>query len=331
MAPLSITLACGDYDRTRALVDGSVAPEGVNLRMVTLEPEETFHRMVRHREFDAAELSLSSYVISLQADAPFVALPVFPSRAFRHSGIYVHAGAGLEEPGDLVGRRVGIAEYQLTANVWIRGILAEYHGVPVPSVRYVTGGMHEAGRTEKLPIPALPEDVQLEPCPEGRTLVELLVEGAIDGLYTPRVPQPFHAGDARVRRLFGDVRAAERAYYEASGIFPVMHVVVIRRDLYERDRWLARSLYKAFAAAKDLALRRLGETAALPVALPWAYAEADETRRLMGDGYWAYGLGPGNERTLATFLRYAAEQGIVKDALAPRDLFAPETLEGVLV
>lgn len=331
MAPLDITLACGDYDRTRALADGRVVPEGVELRMLPLEPEETFHRMVRHLEFDAAELSLSSYVISLQGDAPFVALPVFPSRAFRHSGIYVNATAGVERPEDLVGRRVGIAEYQLTANVWIRGVLAEYHGVPVSSVRYVTGGMHEAGRTEKLAIPALPEDVQLEPCPEGRTLSELLVEGGIDALYTPRVPQPFHVGDPRVRRLFSDVRGAEQAYYEETGIFPIMHVVVLRRELYERNRWLARSLYKAFVTAKDLALARLGETAALPIALPWAYTDVAEAQRLMGDDYWSYGLGPDNERTLETFLRYAAEQGIVKERLTPPDLFAPETLEGVLV
>jgi len=331
VAPLDITLACGDYDRTRALADGRVVPEGMELRVLPLEPEEIFHRMVRHLEFDVAELSLSSYVISLQGDAPFVALPVFPSRAFRHSGIYVNADAGVERPEDLAGRRVGIAEYQLTANVWIRGILAEYHGVPVASARYVTGGMHEAGRTEKLAIPALPKDVQLEACPEGRTLSELLVEGGIDALYTPRAPQPFHLGDPRVRRLFADVRTAERDYYDKAGIFPIMHVVAVRRELYERNRWMARSLCKAFALAKDLALARLGETAALPIALPWAYADAAEAQLLMGDDYWSYGFGPDNERTLETFLRYAVEQGIVKDQLTPRDLFAPETLEGVLV
>jgi 4,5-dihydroxyphthalate decarboxylase len=331
VAPLDITLACGDYDRTRALADGRVVPEGVELRVVPLEPEEIFRRMVRHLEFDVSELSLSSYVISLQGDAPFVALPVFPSRAFRHNGIYVRAGAGIEQPGDLVGRRIGVAEYQLTANVWIRGILAEFHGVPVASVRYVTGGMHEAGRTEKLAIPALPEDVQLEACPEGRTLSELLLEGDIDGMYTPRVPKSYHDGDPRVRRLFDDVRTAEGAYYDRTGIFPIMHVVAVRRELYEQHRWVARSLYKAFVAAKDLALDRLSETAASAISLPWAYDEAAAVRRRMGEDFWSYGLGDENERALGTFLRYAAEQGIAKEALTPSELFAPETLEDVLV
>ncbi len=195
MARLALTLACGDYDRTRALADGRVTVEGADLRVLTLGPEEIFFRMVRFEEFDVAELSLSTYVLTAQRDAPFVAIPVFPSRAFRHSGIYIHSEAGIGSPHDLVGRRVGVAEYQLTANVWIRGILAEFHDVPVGSVRYVTGGLHQSGRREKAAIPTLPEGVEITGCPEGRTLADMLVTGEIDALYTPRVPRPYLAGD----------------------------------------------------------------------------------------------------------------------------------------
>src|SRR5262249_54392261 len=184
MARLAITLACGDYDRTRALPGGRVTVEGAELTMLALGPEEIFFRMVRFEEFDVAELSLSTYVLTVQRDAPFVAIPVFPSRAFRHSGIYVHSGAGVGAPEDLVGRRVGVAEYQLTANVWIRGILAEFHGVPVNSVSYVTGGLHQSGRQEKTAIPALPDGVEITGCPEGRTLADMLITGEIDALYT---------------------------------------------------------------------------------------------------------------------------------------------------
>src|ERR1017187_7190377 len=251
MARLPITLACGDYDRTRALADGRGGVEGVDLTMLTLSPEETFFRMVRFEEFDVAELSLSTFVLTIQQDAPFVAIPVFPSRAFRHNGIYVHSGAGIESPGQLVGRRVGIAEYQLTANVWIRGILADFHNVPVNSVRYMTGGLHQPGREEKTAIPVLPEGIEIAGCPEGRTLSEMLVSGEIDALYTPRVPRPFLDHDPHVRRLFPDVREVEENYYRLTQIFPIMHVIVIRREVYQRNRWLASSLAKAFAQARD--------------------------------------------------------------------------------
>src|SRR5580692_13143591 len=183
-----VTLACWDYDRTAALASGEVRPEGVDLTYLSLPVEETFFRMLRHREFDAAEMSLSSYVISLGADdpggRPFIAIPVFPSRAFRHNGIYVNAASGIASPAELPGRTVGVAEYQLTANVWIRGILAEHYGVPVESVRYRTGGLHEPGRPEKLAV-SLPADVEVAPIGAGQTLSDMLASGEIDALYTP--------------------------------------------------------------------------------------------------------------------------------------------------
>jgi 4,5-dihydroxyphthalate decarboxylase len=331
MPRLAITLACGDYDRTRALADGRVQVEGVDLTVLALSPEETFFRMVRFEEFDVAELSLSTYVLTLGQDAPFVAVPVFPSRAFRHNGIYVHSAAGIEEPEHLVGRRVGVAEYQLTANVWIRGILADFHDVPVNSVRYVTGGLHQPGREEKVAIPALPEGVEVVACPEGRTLSEMLVRGEIDALYTPRAPRPFLDRDPRVRRLFPNVREVEERYFQQTQIFPIMHVVAIRREVYRRSRWLASSLAKAFGQARDLAFRGLDETASLPIVLPWVYDEIGRVQAMMGDDYWSYGLNDANERALGTFIRYAREQGLAKDDIEPRDLFAPETLDSLTI
>jgi len=253
MARLAITLACGDYDRTRALADGRAGVEGADLTVLTLSPEEIFFRMVRFGEFDVAELSLSTYVLTAQQDAPFAA------------------------------------------------------------------------------IPALPEGVEVTGCPEGRTLSEMLVAGEIDALYTPRVPRPFLEGDPRVRRLFPDVRAAEESYYRRTRIFPIMHVVAIRREVYERSRWLASSLVKAFAHARDLAFSGLGETAALPYVLPWVYEEIGRVQALMGDNYWSYGLNPANRKVLSTFLRYAREQGLAQDGTGPEDLFARETREELAI
>jgi 4,5-dihydroxyphthalate decarboxylase len=325
LVPLS--LACGDYDRTAALARGEIRPEGVELTVLTLPVEETFFRMTRHREFDAAEMSLSSYLISLEADAPFVAIPVFLSRSFRHNGIYVPAASPVTEPAGLAGGQVGVAEYQLTANVWIRGILAERHGLPVDAVRYRTGGQHAPGRVAKL-AHAAPPGVSVEPIPAGATLAGMLADGELDALYTPRVPHGF--GEGRVRRLFPDARAEEERYFAETGIFPVMHVVVLRRDVYEQRPWLAQSLYKAFEQARRGAAARIAETAALASLLPWGYAEAERTRSLMGADFWTYGLA-GNAATLETFVRYSFEQGLVKRELAVEELFAAEAREEYVI
>jgi 4,5-dihydroxyphthalate decarboxylase len=326
---LRLTLACGDYDRTRALEDGSVRPDGIDLTYVRLPVEETFFRMLRHREFEVAELSLSSYTASLKADpSPFVAIPVFPSRQFRHGGIYLHGAAGIREPADLVGRVVGVPEYQLTACVWIRGILADHHGVPVDAVEYRTGGQEQAGRLEKAALD-LPERIRLSPIAPDQTLARLLADGGIDALYSPRVPSTFGA-DGRVVRLFPDVVSAERAYFAATGIFPIMHVVVIRRDVYERSPWVAQSLVKAFTLARDQAYARLYDSSALRFMLPWLIPQLEDARALLGDDFWSYGLPP-NRDGLATFLRYHHEQGLSPRQYAPEELFAPEALESALV
>jgi 4,5-dihydroxyphthalate decarboxylase len=328
MSRLTITLGCGDYDRTRAIADGRVTVEGVDLRCVPLEPEEVFFRMARHREFEVAELSLSTYVITLFHDSPFVAIPVFPSRMFRHGGIFVHEDSGIVHPADLIGKRVGLPEYQLTALVWIRGMLAEHYGVPVNSVSYRTGGIHDAGRIEKVDL-SLSPDIDITPIPIDRTLSEMIATGELDALYTPRAPQSFY-DEGSVRRLFVDPRAEERRYFETTGIFPIMHTIVIRRDIYEANRWLASSLMKAFIAAKRMAYEDLRRTAALSITLPWVIDEYEATVALLGRDYWSYGL-PANIETLKTFLGYSHGQSLIPELLAPADLFAPETLEAVKV
>ena len=318
-----ITLACWDYDRTAALASGEVQAEGVELTCLSLPPEETFFRMLRYREFDAAELSLSSYVMTLERDAPFVALPAYPSRAFRHNAVYVSQASGITSPQDLPGRVAGMAEWQLTANVWVKGILAEMYGVPVGALSYRTGGLHEPGRTAKVAHDP-PPGVRIEPIPPGATLSGMLGAGEIDVLYTPRTPRAFTEGKAR--RLFADPRTEEERYFASTGIFPVMHVVVLRRELYEQHRWLARSLYKAFTEALQRAVARAAETAANRYLLPWSYADLERTRNVMGTGFWTYGL-DGNEETLRTFLHYSHAQALIQSEPPPATLFAPETLE----
>ena len=330
MSRLPLTFGCWNYDRTRALMDGSVVPDGIDLNYLDMPVEETFFRMLRHREFDVAEMSLSSYTVSLfREPCQFVAIPVFPSRFFRHSSIYVNADAGIEEPADLVGKRVGNPEYQMTAPVWIRGILAEHYAVPVESVTYVTGGEEQPGRSEKLKLD-LPSAIRVERIGPEQTLSQMLRDGEIDALYTARAPSSFRAGHGRVRRLFADYPEVEQAYFRATGIFPIMHVIAIRRDVYEANRWVAQSLCKAFVAAQRRTYEDLHESAALKAMLPWLTAHVEEAVALMGDDYWPYGFAR-NRKTLTTFLRYSHEQGLAKRLLEPEELFAPETLESFVI
>jgi hypothetical protein len=327
---LKLTLACGDYDRTRALEEGTVRPDGIELTYLRLPVEETFFRMMRHQEFEVAEMSLSSYVISLQADpSPFVALPVFTSRMFRHGSIYCNSDAGIVTPGDLRGKSVGTPEYQLSAGVWVRGILADHHDVPTGSVTYFTGGQERPGRIEKAQLD-LPGDVKVVRIPADKTLSTMLAEGEIDALYTPRIPRPFVERDPRVRRLFSDVISTEKDYYATTGIFPIMHVVVVRRDVYERYPWVAQSLYKAFVRAKDEAFGGLYDSSALRFMLPWLNQHLEEAQRLMDTDYWSYGL-DANYDNLATFLRYHYEQGLSRRQLSPEQMFAPESTESFVI
>lgn len=326
MSRLRLTFACWNYDRTAALRDGRICPDGIDLNCLDLPVEETFFRMLRHREFEVAEMSLSSYVMSLfTPQRPFIAIPVFPSRVFRHSCIFVHAASGITQPSQLAGRRIGTPEYQITAGVWLRGIVADDYGVPVASPTYVTGGEEQPGRPEKQPLD-LPSTIRVERIGPAQTLSAMLAAGDIDALYTARTPSTFIPRDARVRRLFENFGEVEREYFRRTQIFPIMHVVVIRRDVYEQSPWVAQSLFKALSAAQRATYADLTETAALKAMLPWLPAHLEETRREMGEDYWPYGL-ERNRHTLDTFLRYSFEQGLSRQRLAPEDLFAAETLE----
>jgi 4,5-dihydroxyphthalate decarboxylase len=326
MSRLPVTLACWDYDRTRSLADGSIVPDGLDLNYLALPVEETFFRMLRHHEFDAAEMSLSSYAVSLmQDDPPFIAIPVFPSRFFRHSCIFVSARSGITEPGQLAGKRVGTPEYQMTAPVWIRGILQDEYGVAAAAAEYVTGGEEEPGRDEKLAL-ALPPTIKVRRIGAQQTLAAMLADGTIDVLHTARMPSTYHSRPGTVRRLFENYVEVERAYFRKTRIFPIMHTVVIRRDLYRAHPWIAQSLQKAFMLAQRKTYDDLAVTAALKTMLPWQIAHVEELRREMGDDWWAYGLEP-NHHVLETFLRYHHEQGLSQRRLTPRELFAPETLE----
>src|SRR5689334_14098018 len=297
MSKLRLTFACWNYDRTRALLEEQVRPDGIDLNYINLPVEETFFRMLRYGEFDVAEMSLSSYVMSLfKPEPPFVAIPVFPSRSFRHSCIYVNTASGIKEPGDLIGKKVGNPEYQLTACVWIRGILADEYRVPVNGVTYYAGGQEEPGRPEKVSL-EVPADIRIERIRQDQTLSSMLAKGEIDALYTPRMPSCFRHSAGSVKRLFDNFAEIEHDYFRRTRIFPIMHTVVIRREIYDRNRWVAQSLFKAFRLAQQEVYEDLIETAALKVMLPWLPAHIEETRREMGHDFWPYGLQP-NHNTL---------------------------------
>lgn len=325
MSKLQLSLACWDYDRTRALADGSVRPEGIDLIYNSLFVEETFFRMLRNREFDAAEMSMSSYCVSLMRDdPPFIAIPVFPSRFFRHSCIFVSAKSGIREAKDLAGKAIGVPEYQMTAPVWIRGILQDEYGVDPASCEYRTGGEEEPGRDEKLALD-LPAKFRVKPIGAQQTLARMIAEGQLDAMHTARAPSTFATRPETVKRLFENFVDVEKAYYRKTRIFPIMHTVVIRRELYRDNRWIAQSLTKAFAQAQRKTYENLGTSMALTSMLPWQSAHVEEARALLGEDWWPYGLEP-NRHVLETFLRYHHEQGLSKRRLKVEELFAPETL-----
>jgi 4,5-dihydroxyphthalate decarboxylase len=319
VARLNLTLACGDYDRTRAIRTGEVQLDGVDLNVVTLAPEEMFYRMARFREFDVSELSLSTYTVLRGRGEPLVAVPVFPSFSFRHSSIFVGAAAGIAAPKDLIGKRVGVPKYHMTAAVWIRGMLEDEYGVAPKDVHWFEGG--EGSLVKEVDV-TLPPDVRRESVPAGRNLGDMVAAGELDAFVGARRPAAF---GERVRRLFPDFRRVERAYYEKTGIFPIMHTLVLKEELARQHPWLPRSLYDAFVEAKRLAYQRLQFTAALPVSLPWLVAEAEETKALMGDDPFPYGVAR-NRKTLETLAGYTYRQGLAPRRLKVEEMFWESTL-----
>jgi 4,5-dihydroxyphthalate decarboxylase len=315
---LSLTFAVESYDRIRALQDGRVQPEGIDLNLLYLPVEETFYRQARYQEFDVSEMSLSSFLLTLDADEPpFVGLPVFPSRMFRHQSIYVNKDSGITTPADLAGKRVGVPEYQLTAVVWQRGILAEHHGVPVESVRYFTGGMEQPGRFEKIKL-NLPPEISVTPIAADQTLSALLAAGELDAVYAAGEPVGFGTLP-QLGRLFEDFQSAEVDYYRKTGIFPIMHVIAVKHAVYEAHPWVARSLTKAFNESLEIAYADLAQRNALKVMLPWLARHLDETVSVLGPRYWDYGL-EANRHVLETFSRYSHEQGLAARPRAAEDI-----------
>lgn len=320
-----------DYDRTRALADGIVRPHGIDLNFMVLPTvEEVFWRMALYQDFESSEFSFGSYVAGKATTRndplPLVAIPVFPSRSFRHSAIFVNAHAGIDQPDDLKGKAVGVPEYQLSAITWARGILQHEYGVYPEDIRaWRTGGLEQAGRTEKIAL-GLPPRVKVEPIPTDRTLNDMLEKGEIDALIAPRMPSCFVNGSPNVRRLFEDYPKVEREYYERTGIFPIMHTIVIRQGVYEANRWVARNLFAAFEEAKAIALDQAYNSVVLKYALPWMISAIEEQRSVFGPDPWPYGVGP-NLKTIETFVQYSYEQGLIKRRMDVEELFAAETFE----
>lgn len=325
---LEVSLAIGPYDRVHPLLDGTVRIPGVQPIFVTLEPEQIFLRAVQGAQFDVCELSLSSYCVALaRGESAYVAVPVFPSRCFRHSAIYVRRDAGVREPKDLEGRRVGVPEFQLTACVWAFQILAEHYGVDLARVRWVRGGLERTGRAEKIPVrPIFARDVEEAP----RPLSAMLASGEIDALISPRAPSGFGDPATGIGWLFADPLAEALAWYERTRIFPIMHVLAVRRDLAERHPWLGGLLVEAFERARDIARARLAATAAPQVMLPLAGEFLRRITAVMGDDFWPYGLGP-NRHVLARFLDFHHAAGLSTRRLEPEELFQPESLLRVTV
>jgi 4,5-dihydroxyphthalate decarboxylase len=323
MPKVPLTLACWEYDRTEALRDGRVRVEGVELNYLPLTVEETFWRMLRYQEFDAAELSMSSYLMGRdRGDLSMIAIPVFPSRFFRHSCIYVNARSGISEPRDLIGKRMGVPEYQITMAVWARGILEHEYGVKPREVLWFTGGEEQPGREEKLRL-NLPSEIKIQPIPSDKTLSVMIETGEIDALMTARIPSPFVRGSPHVRRLIPRYREIEEEYYKRTKIFPIMHTVVLREDLYHEHPWVAQSLYKAFCQAKMICEEAWYESA-LKVMLPWFVPELEREKSILGDDLWPYGL-EANRHVLETLIQYEFEQGLIARKMEPESLFAPNT------
>ncbi len=320
--PLHLSIACRPYDRVVALLTGSVPVEGCTTSFLPLAAEEIFGRAYGRAEFDVTELSMSSHIITTEKQiSPYVGIPVFVSRMFRHQAIYIRSDRGIARPEDLRGRTLGVPEYQMTAALWVRGMLSDVYGVKSEEISWRTGGLQHPGRREKFGMTfAAPFDVKA--IPADQTLDAMLVRGELDGIVTARPPASFLNGTAPVRRLFPDFVEEERDYFASTGLFPIMHLIGIRRDVYEQNRWLATSLFKAFNQAKAACFAAIEDDNALQVALPWSLQSYADTRALMGTDYWPYGVEK-NLKALNAMIRYSREQGLTHDISDVSQLFAP--------
>jgi 4,5-dihydroxyphthalate decarboxylase len=323
-ANVHLTLAINDYDHVRDLVSGLVPVEGVDLTCLRFDVEETFFRFARYREWDVSEFSLAKYC-SLRAagDDSIIAIPAFPSRSFRHSAIYVRADCPVGDPAALAGARIGVPEWTQTATVYARGLLAHEYGLDLKAIAWYQAGTNEPGRVEGISVTPAP-GISLTAVPD-RTLNDMLVAGDLHAVIAAHPPNEFKAGSGAVVRLFGDSRAAEEDYYRATAIFPIMHVVALRREVHDAHPWVARNLLTAFEEAKRRSLERALDRNAPRYPVPWGPANAERAAELFGNDFWPYGIEP-NRVTLDAFLQYAHEQGACAKRLAPDDLF-PEQVK----
>jgi 4,5-dihydroxyphthalate decarboxylase len=323
MSMLHLTLACEDYDRTRPLKDGRVKPEGLDINYLVMSVEEIFWRMMKYEEFDVSELSMGAFLTAAaRGRRPFIAIPVFPSRTFRHRCIFVNANSGIRRVEDLRGKRMGVPEYSMTAAVWLRGMFEHEYGVPPSDIYWVQAGEENPGRKDRVDF-EMPSGVRMESRPDT-TLNAMIESGEIDAMMSPRMPTCFLEGSPRVKRLFPDYRRAEMDYFTKTGLFPIMHVIVIKRTIYEREPWVAQTLFKAFSEAKEICMRELYDTNILRVSLPWTSAEYEDTRASMTAEFWPYGVEP-NRNNLETLQGYLFEQGLIKQKFNIDELFARET------
>jgi len=325
MEKLALTVACGDYDRTKPLQDGSVEPEGIKLNYIPMQSEEIFWRMGHYQEFDASEMSLSNHITMIsRGDTPFVGIPIFPSRFFRHSSVFFNVESGIKKPEDFKGKKVGTPEYAMTAAVWIRGFFRDDYGVRAQDVQWFVGGQEEPGRKERVKL-ELPPEIKVASIAEDQTLNAMLESGKIDALISARIPSCYAKGSQKVQRLFPNYKDVEIEYYKRSKIFPIMHILVVRRDVYDRHPWVARSLYKAFCQAKDRALQTMHISNAHACMLPWLSWEREQLRKIFGPDWWPYGI-EANRHVLESLLRYMGEQGLLKKPVKVEDIFAPSSL-----
>jgi 4,5-dihydroxyphthalate decarboxylase len=319
MDPLPLVLAISEYDHVRDLISGRVVPEGMRLICLNLPIEEIFHRFIINREWDVSEMSMAKYVSLIsQNDTSLSAIPVFPSRVFRHSSLYVRRDGPVRAPADLVGRRVGVPEWAQTAAVYSRGFLTRQYDIDLASIEWVQAGVDQPGRNEKVRL-RLPEGITLAPVMDA-TLSDMLRDGRLDAVLSARPPRCFQEKHPSIRRLFENFLEVEAAYYDETGIFPIMHVIAIRREVLERHPWAAMNLFKAFDEAKNRSLERALDATASRFPIPWSYVHAQRAQSRFGRDYWPYGIDD-NRPTLDAFLQYAYEQGVCHRRLAVEELF----------
>lgn len=325
----TISVATWDHDRTLPVLDGTVPVPGFTVQPHVLPTTQLFPLAVQEARFDVTELSLSSHILQVaRGDNAYLAIPAFISRAFRHNGFYRRAGSGIETLADLAGRTVGVPEYQMTAALWMRGLLADDFGVPATAIRWRTGALDKGVRHERLALTP-PPGLSITPIRDGETLQGLLLDGQVDALLAPNPPAAFLAGDPRIERIVPDFETAEQAYHQRTGFFPIMHVVAVRRTLCEAHPDLPMHLFKAFSTARDLAVNRLREVwlgSANRLSLPWLNASLERTRMTMGQDYWPYGF-RGARAELAAACRYSVEQHLSPRPVAPEDLFHPSVID----